>query len=63
MIDKLNIANRERGTMNNAICEPNEDLAVAILPDGQTTVLDREDETAEINACEYCDRYPCGCGG
>jgi len=54
------IANRENGTMIDIACEPNEDLPVAIVPDGQPGIIDHEDE---FEVCDYCDLRPCGCGG
>ena len=63
MNDKLNFANRENGTMNDTICEPSENLAVATVADGLTAVLDRRDDTTVIEVCDYCGFCPCGCGG
>ena len=49
--------------MNDIICEPNENVAVAIVPDGQLAVLDYGDDTTVIQVCDYCGFCPCGCGG
>ena len=49
--------------MNDTIYEPTENLTVAIVPEGQTSVLDFEDEVTVIEVCDYCGFCPCGCGG
>jgi hypothetical protein len=49
--------------------EAKEDLALVTTADGQPVILVREregltsEDEPEMQVCEYCGHYPCGCGG
>lgn len=49
--------------MNDTSNEVRDTATGVFATNDEPVILNLQEESAELKACEYCGHYPCGCGG
>lgn len=49
--------------MNDFADEVRDDGTLMFVSNDEPVILNIEEELAQVQTCDYCGHYPCGCGG